>query len=114
MYVGMNLQNMFKEGGTLRRGGLSFAEQQSLKFKNIGSLESDMSVTKNEVKWYEVGAFADSALITAQNSPADTTVTIALVDCDIFNVGDVVAIRAQSGGTTPNAQAEITAINTGT
>lgn len=114
MYVGMNLQNMFKDGGTLKRGGLSFADQQSLKFKNIGSLESDMSVTKNEVKWYEVGAFADSALITEANGTADTTVKVDLADLDIFNVGDVVAIRAKSGGTTPNAQAEITGINTGT
>lgn len=114
MYVGMNLQNMFKDGGSLKRGGLTFMEQQSLKFKNIGSLESDMSITKNEVKWYEVGAFSDSALITEANATADTTIKVSLADLSIFTVGDVVAIRSKSGGTTPNAQAEILSIATGT
>lgn len=114
MYVGMNLQNMFKDGGKMKSGGLSFADQQALKFKNIGSLESDMSVTKNEVTWYEVGLFADSALIIEANSTPDNTVKVAHADLDIFNVGDVVIIRAKAGGTTSNAQAEITAINTNT
>jgi len=112
MYVGMNLQNMFRDGGKMKSGGLTFADQQALKFKNIGSLEADMSVTKNEVTWYEVGAFADSALITEANGAPDVTVKIALADLDIFNVGDVVTVRAKAGGATPNAQAEITAIDT--
>ena len=97
MYVGMNLQNMFKDGGKMKSGGLTFADQQALKFKNIGSLEADMSVTKNEVTWYEVGAFADSALITEANGAPDVTVKIALADLDIFNVGDVVTVRAKAG-----------------
>lgn len=114
MYVGMNLQNMFKDGGSLKRGGLSFAEQQSLKFKNIGSLEADMSINKNTVTWYEVGAYSDAALITEANLTADVTVRVAVADIPLFKAGDVVVIRAKAGGTTPNAQAEIVSVNAGT
>lgn len=114
MYVGLYLPNFFKDGGKMQRGGLTFLQQQQLKFKNIGAIEADMTINKNEVVWYEVGAYSDRAEITVANVTADNTIDIAVGDLQYFAVGDVVAIRAKAGGTTPNAQAEITAINAAT
>lgn len=113
MYVGLYLPNFYKDGGKLKRGGLTYAEQKSLNFKSIGSIESDMTVNKNEVVWYEAGAYVESAELTAP-SAASTTVTVSAAESAYFKAGDVVVVRAAAGSTTASQQATVVSVNSGT
>lgn len=114
MYVGLYLPNYYKDGGKMKRGQLTYMEQKALNFKSIGSLETDMTVNKNEVVWYEAGSFVEKATITAANSPADTTVTVSATDSRFFAAGDVVLVKAGTGSTTTTAQAGVVSVNSTT
>lgn len=113
MYVGMYIPNGYADGGRLKRGKLTYAEQKALTFKSIGALETDMTIEKNEVVWHEAAAFSDSALITADNT-ADPTITIDTAKTKYFEVGDVVVVVPGPTSTATRVQAEIVAINKGT
>lgn len=110
MYVGLFLPNYFKDGGYLKRGGLTYAEQKALAFKQIGSIESDMTVNKNEVVWYEAGAYTERATITAA-AAGSLVITVAPTETRYFAVGDVVVIKPKAGGTTATQQREVTAVD---
>lgn len=114
MYVGLYLPNYYKDGGKLKRGGLTYMEQKALNFKSIGSLETDMTINKNEVVWYEAGSFTERGTITDANASADTTVTLNAAHTKYFAVGDVVLVKAGAGSSTPTVQAVITGVNTTT
>lgn len=113
MYVGMFLPNYYKDGGMLKRGGLTYAEQKALNFKSIGAIEADMTIEKNEVVWYEAGAYTERALLTAP-STASTTITIAAGDTRYFAKDDVVVIKPKAGWITATQQRTIVSVNTGT
>lgn len=113
MYVGLYLPNMYKDGGKLKRGGFTYAEQKALAFKKIGSIEADMTVNKNEVVWYEAGAYVESATITA-DSAAVATVEVSPAESAYFKAGDVILVRPGVGSLTAVQQVEVTAVNTTT
>lgn len=107
MYVGLYLPNFYKDGGKLKRGGLTYAEQRNLAFKNIGSIESDMTINKNEVVWYEAAAFDDTAVIASAAAGAtDTEITLANErDAVKFRPLDVVRITGSN-----TTQAEVVSV----
>lgn len=114
MYVGLYLPNYYKDGGKMKRGQLTYADQKALNFKSIGSLETDMTINKNEVVWYEAAAFVEQATIITANSPADTTIEVAHKDVQLFAAGDVVVVKPGVGSSTTEVQAVVTAVNTST
>lgn len=111
MYVGLYMPNYFKDGGKWKTE-LTYAEQKTLSFKNIGSLEADMTISANEVKWYEAGLILEETDITAAEAVATDTFEVAADKIRYFKVGDVVVKKPKLGGTTPQLQAEITAVDT--
>lgn len=113
-YVGLYLNNYYKDGGKMQRGTLTYTEQTAVRFKSIGALETDMSVNENQVTWYEAGLLLEEALVTAAITVADDEVTIEADKIKHFKVGDVVVLKPKLGGTTTEVQAEITAVNTTT
>lgn len=114
MYVGLYLPNYYKDGGKLKRGGLTYQDQKTLNFKSIGALESDMTIGRNEVVWYEARAFSEKALITAAVT-ADNDVPVDPENIGYFAVDDVVIIRPGAGSTTTaHQQTRVTAVNTTT
>lgn len=113
MYVGLFLPNYFKDGWKFK-SELTYAEQKTLSFKNIWALESDMTINANEVTWYEAGMILEEALITANVTVSDNEFVISADKVKHFKVGDVIIKKPKLWGTTPQLQAEITAINTGT
>jgi len=113
MYVGLYLPNYFKDGGKLKRGGLTYKEQQKLSFKNLWAVEADMTINANEVTWYEAGLMIEeSAIVGAVTASADIVIETDKVK--YFKVGDVVVIKEDNASGTTEVQTEITAINTGT
>lgn len=114
MYVGLYLNNMYADGWTLRKWGLTYAQQKQLSFKNIGSLDATMVVAQNEVTWYEAGLYTEETAITKANATALTDVEIPAKDIQYFKVNDVVALKPKLGSTTTEVQAKITAVNTTT
>jgi hypothetical protein len=56
----------------MQRGTLTYAEQTAVKFKDIGALETDMSVNQNQVVWYEAGLILEEALVTDDTTAAVT------------------------------------------
>lgn len=113
MYVGLYLPNFYKDGGKLKRGGLTYAEQKALNFKAIGAIEADMTINKNEVVWYEAAAYQESATILNAET-ASTTVDIAVANTRLFKADDVVAVVPGVGSTTTRVQATIVSVNTST
>ena len=113
MYVGLYLPNYYKDGGKMKRGQLTYAEQKQLSFKAIGSLETDMTINKNEVTWYEAGSYVEKATITA-NTTAAVTVTVSAAQSKFFAAGDVVLVKPGLGSVTAEAQATISSLNTTT
>lgn len=114
MYVGLYLPNYYKDGGKMKRGTLTYAEQKSLNFKSIGSLETDMTINKNEVVWYEANSFIERASITAANVTADPTVEVSATQIKFFAAGDVVVVKPGVGSSTPEVQATVLTVNTTT
>ena len=114
MYVGLYLNNLYADWGSLRKWGLSYAQQKQLSFKNIGSLDSTMTVNQNEVVWYEAGLYTEEAAITKANATPAYDVIIPAKDIAFFKVNDIVAIKPKVGSTTAEVQAKITAVNTST
>lgn len=114
MYVGLYLPNYYKDGGKMKRGQLTYQEQKALNFKSIGSLETDMTIAKNEVTWYEANSFIERAAITAANSPADVTVTVSAAQSLYFAAGDVVVVKPGVGSSTTEVQATVVSVNTTT
>lgn len=114
MYVGLYLNNLYADWGSLRKWGLSYAQQKQLSFKNIGSLDSTMTVNQNEVVWYEAGLYTEEAAITTANAAPAYDVIIPAKDIAFFKVNDIVAIKPKVGSTTAEVQAKITAVNTST
>ncbi len=110
MYVGLELVNFYRDGGKLKRGGLTYAEQKALGFKSLGALDTDMTINKNEVVWYEASAYQEKATITADVT-ANATVVILPAETRYFKADDVVAIIPGVGSTTTRTQVTITAIN---
>lgn len=113
MYVGVYIPNMYKDGGKLKRGKFTYAEQKAINFKAIGTLETDMTIEKNAVTWYEASAYAESAAITADNT-ADTTIAIETSKTKYFEVGDVCVVIPGPGSSSARTQFEITAIDKNT
>jgi hypothetical protein len=111
MYVGLYLPNVYKDGGKMKRGGLTYAEQKQLSFKSIGSLETDMTINKNEVVWYEAGAFVEKAVITTANASADDDVVVSASQIKFFAAGDVVVVKPGIGSTTTEVQATIVSVD---
>lgn len=112
MYVGLYLPNVYKDGGKMKRGWLTYADQKALNFKSIGSLETDMTINKNEVVWYEAWAFTDNALITAANVWASVDVEVSADKISYFVAGDVVVVKPWIGSTTPEVQATVSSVDT--
>ena len=112
MYVGLFLPNVYKDGGKMKRGGLTYQEQKALNFKSIGALETDMTVNKNEVVWYEAQAFSEKALITTANLIANVDVEVSAATIKYLAVDDVIVLKPWIGSTTVEVQAVVTAINT--
>ncbi len=110
MYVGLYLPNYYKDGGKMKRGGLTYAEQKQLGFKSIGSLETDMTINKNEVTWYEANSYIDNARITA-NTTAAVTVTVSAAQSKYFVAGDVVLVKPGLGSVTVDVQAVVVSVN---
>jgi hypothetical protein len=42
---------MFADGGKLKNGQLTYAEQKQLTFKNLWAVEADMTINANEDTW---------------------------------------------------------------
>lgn len=114
MYVGMYLPNMFTDGGKLKTGKLTIAEQKQLNFKSLGALESSLVVNANEVVWYEAGVYTEEATITAANAVADTDVEVDANQIKYLKVDDIVLIKPSATSSTTEVQAKITAVNTTT
>lgn len=113
MYVGLYLPNYYKDGGKMKRGGLTYAEQKALSFKSIGSLDTDMTINKNEVTWYEAGSYIEKATITDATAAA-VTVEVSAAQSKFFATGDVVLVKPGVGSATSEAQAAIVSVNTTT
>jgi len=112
MYVGLYLPNVYKDWGKLKRGWLTYQEQKALNFKSIGSIETDMTVNKNEVVWYEAQAFDEKAVITAANAIANTDVAVSADTIKYLAVDDVIVLKPWIGSTTTEVQAVVTVVNT--
>lgn len=111
MYAGLYLPNYFKDGGKWKKE-LNYAEQKAISYKNVGSLEADMTINANEVVHYEAGLILEEAEITAAVTVADDTLKVQADKIKFFKVGDVVVKKPKLWGTTPSVQAEIIAVNT--
>lgn len=111
MYVGLYLPNYYKDGGKMKRGTLTYAEQRALGFKNIGSLETDMTINKNEVTWYEANSFVEKATITAANVVAALTITVSLTQSKYFAAGDVVLVKPGVGSATVEVQVTVVSVD---
>lgn len=110
MYVGLYMPNYFKDGGKFKTS-LTYQEMKTLSFKNIGSLESDMTINANEVTWYEAGLMLEEALVTQTEAVATDTIKISSDKVKFFKAGDVIVIRPKLGGTSARVQAEILAVD---
>lgn len=110
MYVGLELNNFYTDGGKLKRGGLTYAEQKALAFKNIGAVEADMTVNKNEVVWYEASAYQEKAYILADVA-SGTTVRIAPAETRYFKKDDVLMVIPGPGSTTVRSQATVASVD---
>lgn len=111
MYAGLYLPNYFKDGGKWKKE-LNYAEQKAISYKNVGSLEADMTINANEVVHYEAGLILEEAEITTAVTVASDTLKVQADKIKFFKVGDVVVKKPKLWGTTPSVQAEIIAVNT--
>lgn len=111
MYAGLYLPNYFKDGGKWKKE-LNYAEQKAISYKNVGSLEADMTINANEVVHYEAGLILEEAEIITAVTVADNTLKVQADKIKFFKVGDVVVKKPKLWGTTPSVQAEIIAVNT--
>jgi len=109
MYLGLDNPNRFDNGGKFMNK-LTYAQKRALGFKKIGAIESDMTVGKNEVYWYEVGLFTETSEVVADVT-AGTTFEIPAEDMKYFAAGDVIAIRPAIGSAGVAAQVEISSID---
>jgi hypothetical protein len=110
MYVGLELSNFYADGGKLKRGQLTYAEQKTIAFKNIGALESDLTIRPNEIVWYEASAYTEKATIIA-DATSSATVRIAPAETRYFKKDDVVIIIPGPGSTTTRTQVTISAVD---
>ena len=85
MYAGLYLPNYFKDGGKWKKE-LNYAEQKAISYKNIGSLEADMTINANEVVHYEAGLILEEAEITAAVAVADDTLEVQADKIKFFKV----------------------------
>lgn len=111
MYVGIEMPNYFKDGGKFKNE-LTYAEQKTISFKNIGSLEADMTISPNQVTWYEAGLILEEASVTQAEAVATDTFKVSADKIKFFKVGDVILKKPKLGGTSPQVQAEIITVNT--
>jgi hypothetical protein len=111
MYVGLYLPNYFKDGGKLKRGWLTYKEQQKLSFKNLWAVEADMSINANEVTWYEAWLMIEESGIVGDVT-ASADIIIETEKVKYFKVGDVVVVKEADGSGTTEVQSEITAVDT--
>lgn len=112
-YVGFYMPNYYADGGKMKRGGLTYAQQKSVNFKTIGALEADMSINQNEVTWYEAGLLLEETTVTATVT-TNTVVPVAAATIKFFKAGDVIVLKPKAGGSTAEVQAEIVSVNTTT
>lgn len=110
-YVWLYLPNYYKDGGVWKNKTIEYTRDQSIRFKNIGTLETDMSINKNEVVWYEAWMLLEEALVTTANNTPSTSLEVEADKIRHFKVGDVVVLKPKVGSTTPEIQTEITWVN---
>ena len=111
MYVGLYMNNLYTDGGKMKMGWFTFAEQKTLSFKNIGNLSSTMTVNENEVVWYEAWLYTEEAAIAEAIATASPVVKLSASDIKYFKVKDVVMVKPKAGSTTNEVQAKITAVD---
>lgn len=113
-YVGLYLNNYYKDWGKKQRGTLTYTEQTAVRFKSIWALETDMSVNENQVTWYEAWLLLEEALVTTANATVNAEVEIEADKIKHFKAWDVIVLKPKLGWSTTEVQAEITAVNTTT
>lgn len=108
-YLWFDNPNRFDNGGKWQKQ-LTHAQKRSIPFKKIWMLESDMSVEKNAVTWYEVWAYTEcSEVVTA--ATASNTIEISPDDLKYFTIWDIIVIRPAAWSAWVAAQVEITNID---
>lgn len=112
-YVGFNTTNMYQSGGTMQRGSVQYTNDTNLKFKAISSIETDMTIGRNEVTWHELWLILEESTLTSSPSAA-TTFTVDPDTIRYFKVDDVVRIAPDKGSATAIQQTVITNVNTST